>query len=307
MSFLRRISTRHLLLLCAGVVAVVAGGTALAIAAGSGGAKPAAKSLPVALRDALAGPAPAGVTAHVTFTNNLIDSGNVEGSSPLLSGADGRIWVSSDGHFRLELQSTGGDAQVVSDGKSFFVYDASANTVYRGQLPKQTAHRGADRGGSEQPPTLQRIQAETLAEKGIEDVEALAAASVDDLVEFLDVSMDEAETIKSAAMKVVSSKNEDGEASVDETAPSGDEPATEAEESLPVAETTEDTSYSEVSAEEVLAKTEEGSEELAPDEAAALVEAGETTGEDEPASDIISERGAKDEGDAAKEDDKAGE
>src|SRR3954452_4325367 len=36
-------------------------------------------------------------------------------------------------------------------------------------------------------------QAETLSEKGITDVEALAAASIDDLVEFLDVSMDEAE------------------------------------------------------------------------------------------------------------------
>jgi membrane protein YdbS with pleckstrin-like domain len=35
-------------------------------------------------------------------------------------------------------------------------------------------------------------QAETLGEKGIKDVEALAASSVDDLVDALDVSLDEA-------------------------------------------------------------------------------------------------------------------
>ena len=50
-------------------------------------------------------------------------------------------------------------------------------------------------------------QAETLAEKGISDVEALAAASVDDLVDFLDISMDQAESIKSAATVIVKARN----------------------------------------------------------------------------------------------------
>ena len=50
-------------------------------------------------------------------------------------------------------------------------------------------------------------QAETLADKGIEDVEALAATSVDDLVEFLDVSLDEAEAIKAAAGSIVEARN----------------------------------------------------------------------------------------------------
>ena len=50
-------------------------------------------------------------------------------------------------------------------------------------------------------------QAELLAAKGIEDVEALAAASVDDLVEFLDVSLDEAEKIRSAAASIVAAKD----------------------------------------------------------------------------------------------------
>src|SRR5881227_568310 len=41
-------------------------------------------------------------------------------------------------------------------------------------------------------------QAETLAAKGIEDVESLAATSVDDLVEFLDLSLDQAEAVLAA-------------------------------------------------------------------------------------------------------------
>lgn len=59
-------------------------------------------------------------------------------------------------------------------------------------------------------------QAETLLEKGISDVEALAATSIDDLVNFLDVSMDEAQAINAAANSVVAAKNaevtEEGEA-----------------------------------------------------------------------------------------------
>jgi len=46
-------------------------------------------------------------------------------------------------------------------------------------------------------------QAESLAEHGIEDIDALALTSVDDLVEFLDLSLDEAEVIIEAAKAVV--------------------------------------------------------------------------------------------------------
>ncbi len=50
-------------------------------------------------------------------------------------------------------------------------------------------------------------QADTLAEKGIDDVEKLAAASVDDLVDSLDVSLDEAESIKASAAAIVKARN----------------------------------------------------------------------------------------------------
>ncbi len=46
-------------------------------------------------------------------------------------------------------------------------------------------------------------QTDTLGEHGINDIDALAHTSVDDLVEFLDVSLDEAETILSAAKAVI--------------------------------------------------------------------------------------------------------
>jgi hypothetical protein len=46
-------------------------------------------------------------------------------------------------------------------------------------------------------------QAEALAEHGINDIDALSQTSVDDLVEFLDLSLDEAEVILNAAQAVV--------------------------------------------------------------------------------------------------------
>jgi outer membrane lipoprotein-sorting protein len=52
-------------------------------------------------------------------------------SSPLISGASGRLWVASDGRARLELQSEKGDTQVLWDGKTAEMYDASTNTLYR--------------------------------------------------------------------------------------------------------------------------------------------------------------------------------
>ena len=46
-------------------------------------------------------------------------------------------------------------------------------------------------------------QAETLGEHGVTDIDGLVNTSVDDLVEFLDVSLDEAENILSAARSVI--------------------------------------------------------------------------------------------------------
>ena len=50
-------------------------------------------------------------------------------------------------------------------------------------------------------------QAEALAEHGINDIDALSQTTVDDLVEFLDLSLDDAEVILSAAQAVVALRN----------------------------------------------------------------------------------------------------
>src|SRR5437879_13521237 len=47
------------------------------------------------------------------------------------------------------------------------------------------------------------LQAEALVDHGVADIDALAHTSVDDLVEFLDVSLDEAETILKEARSVI--------------------------------------------------------------------------------------------------------
>ncbi len=73
-------------------------------------------------------------------------------------------------------------------------------------------------------------QADALAEHGINDIDALAVTSVDDLVEFLDLSLDEADVILTAARAVIAIRDRSlhGEASEtgvgDETSqPSGDD------------------------------------------------------------------------------------
>jgi len=58
-------------------------------------------------------------------------------------------------------------------------------------------------------------QADALAEHGINDIDALANTTVDDLVEFLDLSLDEAEVILNAAQAVIALRSRnlgDGEA-----------------------------------------------------------------------------------------------
>jgi hypothetical protein len=157
-SYLRRVSTRRLLLLCGAVVAVVAAGTAIAIAAGSRGPTPQPKPLAQALRDAVAAPPVQGVTARITFTNKLVDSASLQGSDPILTGAAGRLWASRD-RLRLELQASpdrgGSDVQVQVAGDAVSIYDSGSNTVYRGTLPRDGGKNAAT---PDTVPSLARIQ-----------------------------------------------------------------------------------------------------------------------------------------------------
>ncbi|HEV3321582.1 MAG TPA: DUF2092 domain-containing protein [Solirubrobacteraceae bacterium] len=143
--FLRRLPLSRLLLLCGVLIAVGAGATALATALGVGPTPP-PKPLPDAVHDALTAAPVEGVSAQVQLTDHLLEgaslaSGGGEASqltsSPLLSGASGRLWISKEGRLRLELQSEKGDTQVYYDGHTLSMYDASSNTLYRYTPPKE--------------------------------------------------------------------------------------------------------------------------------------------------------------------------
>jgi outer membrane lipoprotein-sorting protein len=141
MRYLRTASTRRLLAMIAGVIAAIAVGTAIAVAAAGSGPVPKPKPLARAIHDALTAPPIDGITARISFTNHLIDSSNIQGTDPILTGATGRLWLSKD-RLRLELQSDNGDAQIVLSNGSFRVYDPSANTVYEGRLPAGSKTHG---------------------------------------------------------------------------------------------------------------------------------------------------------------------
>jgi outer membrane lipoprotein-sorting protein len=157
---LRAASSRHLVLTAA-TVALAIGAVGIAQAVG-GGDTPPPKPLAQAVYDAANAPDAQGITARIHFTNNLLPSGSLpEGAgSPMITGADGRLWLTNDGHLRLELQSDAGDAQIVSDGKRFSIYDAASNTVYTGALPA----RQHDAAKAEKPLTL------AAARKGLADL-----------------------------------------------------------------------------------------------------------------------------------------
>ena len=107
MKRLRTASTRTLIVFAIALVALAVLGTAIAVAASSDGTPPPPKPLAEALHDAATAPEPAGITARVTFTNNLFPGGALSAgvTSPLMSGGSGRLWLTNDGRGRLEIQS----------------------------------------------------------------------------------------------------------------------------------------------------------------------------------------------------------
>jgi outer membrane lipoprotein-sorting protein len=142
LSFLRRISLTKLLLLCGATGLIGISATALALALGSAPTPPAAP-LAQAIHGAIAGARSSsieGFSASVELTDRLVEGSELANaggqgggiaSNPLLTGGSGRLWVSRDGRLRLELQAEKGDTELVYDGHTVTIYDASSNTVYR--------------------------------------------------------------------------------------------------------------------------------------------------------------------------------
>jgi outer membrane lipoprotein-sorting protein len=177
-SFIRRTSRNRLLAVITALIAI--GVASVALAAGPLAAStttPPAKPLAQALADAVAAPAVQGVTARIQFTNTLIGSDIVPGSSPLLSGATGRLWATNDGRFRLELQGQAGDAQILGDGTAVTVIQPGNATAYRFVLPARTGGT-ADTSTADTPPTAADIQQQLDKLAGVAIVSPAAATSV---------------------------------------------------------------------------------------------------------------------------------
>ncbi|HEY3960852.1 MAG TPA: hypothetical protein VGL68_10125 [Solirubrobacteraceae bacterium] len=156
-NLLRRLPLSRLLLLCGLVVVLGVSATAIALAVGTGPTPP-PKPLADAVHDALSAPPVEGVSASIQLTDHLLEGANLTSggngesggltSSPLATGASGRLWIAKDGRVRLELQSEKGDTQIYYDGQhTVSMYDASSNTLYRYVIP---AHEGTpgDSSGS---------------------------------------------------------------------------------------------------------------------------------------------------------------
>ncbi|MCA1593432.1 MAG: transcription termination factor NusA [Acidobacteria bacterium] len=94
------------------------------------------------------------------------------------------------------------------------------------EIKKEVAAQMGAMIASGEPVPIEQLEGITaahtaiLAEHGIKDIDALAAASVDELTEFLDISLDEAEGIITAAQAVIAASRQpvEGEAAVEEGA-----------------------------------------------------------------------------------------
>jgi hypothetical protein len=162
MKFLRTASTGRLLALIGGLIVAIAAGTAIAVAATGNGPVPKPKPLARAVHDALAAKPVKGITADVSFTNNLISADALPGETadPLLQGTrHGRVWLSDDGRLRIELQGDNGDANLVVGRNSFWVSDPMQHTVYEGTLPADKSGGASAKHWSAKPPaSAHRIQ-----------------------------------------------------------------------------------------------------------------------------------------------------
>ena len=166
MRYLRTASTRRLLLTILGALGTAAACAAIAVAATGAGPVPRPTTLADGIHAALnAGTRHpvTGLSADITFTDNLIDSTDLTGRTvdPLLQGASGRLWWTAAGQFRLELQSDDGDAQIVVDQRSWWISDPVQNVVFEGTSPAKSGSSGASSPSSASGlPTIASIQTE---------------------------------------------------------------------------------------------------------------------------------------------------
>jgi hypothetical protein len=191
MKFLRTAPTGRLLALIGGLIVAIAAGTAIAVAATGNGPVPKPKPLARAVHDALAAQAVKGITADVSFTNNLISAADIPGETadPLLQGTrHGRVWLSDDGRLRIELQGDNGDANLVVGKNSFWISDPMQHTVYKGTLPADKSSSGGAKHWSGKPaasargvPSIAQIQSRLTQLTKSVDVGGIATSDPGDV------------------------------------------------------------------------------------------------------------------------------
>lgn len=115
---------------------------------------------------------PGALSGSFEWENGLVPAGLAEGDgerhalSPLLTGGRGRFWLSAGEGIRVELQGRTGDALLVADTRTLWLYDGSARTAERVALPED--RRDDDDRGREDPPSRSEI------ERGLERLERKA-------------------------------------------------------------------------------------------------------------------------------------
>ena len=164
---------------------------------------------------------------------------------------------------RLATRLVGWDISIVSE------------EVLKKEIAKQMGKMMAE--GEAVPITalegVTATQAEALAEKGITDVETLATTSVDDLVDHLDISLDQAQRILESAASIVEAKN----AAVSDEAP--------ADTSVTEEESVQDDAAESATEESTRQSEAEPSETVESELDSAGEEAGEVATADEPPED----------------------
>lgn len=186
MNIFRRLPLFRLLTVLALVVAVAVSVTALAFALGAGPTPP-SEPLADAIHGALVGASGEtvqGVSANITFTDHLLEGASLAGggksseltSSPLITGASGRLWIAKNGDMRLELQSEKGDTQILSNGHTLQLYDAATNTLYRYTPPAQEEAPQEPASRSHEVPSVAKVE-EAIA--GLKHVDVSGATPTD--------------------------------------------------------------------------------------------------------------------------------
>ncbi len=161
--FLRTVSTRRLLALIVGLITAVAAGTAIALAAAGTGPVPRPSRLPTRSTMRRVRRRLTGITARISFTNHLIDSTDIQGGDPILTGPPAGCGCHDDHRLRLELQSD------TATPRSSSTVARSGSTTRR-PIPstrascRPTRHR--PRSGTARPcPTVAQIQSASPASR----------------------------------------------------------------------------------------------------------------------------------------------